>query len=93
MSDVWMLAPALIVGCLLGTVFYGGLWWTVRKGMASAHPARWFFGSFLLRMGIAVGGFYVIANGDWKKMLACLAGFIIARIVVAWLTRETAHAH
>jgi F1F0 ATPase subunit 2 len=93
MTDFWTLAPALGAGCLLGIVFYGGLWWTVRKGMSSVHPALWFFSSFWLRLGIALAGFYVVANGDWKRMLACLAGFIIARVAALRLTRERAHAH
>jgi len=93
MTDLWILAPALGAGCLLGAIFYGGLWWTVQKGISSAHPALWFFASFWLRLGIALAGFYVVANGDWKRMLACLAGFIIARFAVALLTRERVHAH
>jgi len=93
MTDLWILAPSLGAGCVLGAIFFGGLWWTVHKGMSSAHPALWFFGSFWLRMAITLAGFYGVANGDWKKMLACLAGFIIARFAVARLTRGHAHAH
>ncbi len=93
MTDVWTLAPAFGAGCLLGAIFYGGLWWTVCKGVSSAHPVLWFFASFWLRLGIVLTGFYEVASGDWKRLLACLAGFIIARIAVARLTRKPAHAH
>ena len=35
----------LLAGALLGSVFFGGLWWTVRRGVLSTQPALWFFGS------------------------------------------------
>jgi F1F0 ATPase subunit 2 len=46
-------------------------------------------GSLLLRMSIAVGGFYLIGREHWQRMLMCLLGFIIARLVVTWMTRHT----
>ena len=36
-------------GALLGVFFFGGLWWTVQKGVASERPAFWFLGSLLVR--------------------------------------------
>ena len=49
MNEVLTLALALLAGVALGAVFFGGLWWTVRKGVSSKHPALWFLGSLLLR--------------------------------------------
>ena len=40
-----------LAGLVLGAIFFGGLWWTVRKGLSSQQPALWFLGSMLLRMG------------------------------------------
>ena len=82
---VWRLALAM--GVLLGAIFYGGLWWTVRRGVSSKRVALWFFGSLLLRMGVALAGFYFVAGGHWERLLLCLLGFVIARIVVTRLTR------
>ena len=87
MNDVLFIVLALVVGFLLGTIFFGGLWWTVRKGMSSKSPALWFLGSMLLRMGIVLAGFYFIGRGDWQRLVVCLLGFIIARIIVIRLTR------
>jgi F1F0 ATPase subunit 2 len=95
MSETIILAAALTLGVLLGAIFFSGLWWTVRKGMTAKSPALWFLGSSLLRMGIVLVGFYFVARGDWKKLLLCLLGFLIARVVVLRLTRsskETNHA-
>jgi F1F0 ATPase subunit 2 len=92
MSEIEILALAFGAGCALGAIFYGGLWWTVWKGIPSSHPALWFFASLWLRLGIVLTGFYEVASSDWKRLLACLAGFVIARIVVTRLTRELGHA-
>ena len=72
---------------MLGAIFFGGLWWTVRKGVSSTQPALWFLGSLLLRMSIALAGFYFVSGGHWERLLACLLGFVMARLVVTRLTR------
>ena len=87
MNEFLILAFALVVGLLLGTIFFGGLWWTVRKGISSKSPAFLFLGSMLLRMGIVLAGFYFVGHGDWQRLVVCLLGFIIARIIVMRLTR------
>ena len=78
---------ALLAGALIGTLFFGGLWWTVQKGVASKRPALWFFGSMLLRMSVALTGFYVISVGHWERLLVSVLGFVIARGIVTRYTR------
>jgi len=91
MSDILALALALLAGAVLGVVFFGGLWWTVQKGATSARPELWFFGSLLLRTGMILAGFYFVSQGHWSRLVACLLGFLIARvIVVKWLTQAPA---
>lgn len=84
-------APALVLaaaaGALLGAFFFGGLWWTVRRGAMSPRPALWFSGSLLLRMSVAVAGFYAAAGGRPERLLLCLLGFVLARLAVTRLTR------
>jgi F1F0 ATPase subunit 2 len=89
MNETLTLALAWLGGAALGAMFFGGLWWTVRKGVSSARPVLWFLGSGLLRMGIALAGFNFVSGGQWKRLLACLLGFIIARLAVTWLTRPS----
>ena len=81
---------AWAAGGVLGGLFFGGLWWTIRKGMASPRPALWFFGSLLLRVSIVLAGFYVVCGGQWERLLLCLLGFVMARLAVTWLTRPGA---
>ena len=90
MNDTLTLVLAWAAGGVLGAMFFGGLWWTVRKGVASPQPALWFIGSLLLRMSIALAGFYVVSGGQWERLLLCLLGFVMARLVVTRLTRPSA---
>jgi len=89
MNDTLLLVLALVTGALLGVIFFGGLWWTVRKGVTSKNPALWFFGSVLLRMSITLAGFYFVGRGHWERLLLCLLGFVLARLTVTWLTRTS----
>ncbi len=89
MNETLTFLLAWSAGGGLGAVFFGGLWWTVRQSVSSQRPALWFFGSWLLRMGIALSGFYFVAGGHWQLLLACLLGFVMARLVVMRLTRSS----
>jgi len=89
MNEVAVLSVNLLAGILIGAFFFGGLWWTVQKSLTSNNPVLWFFGSTLLRTAFAMTGFYFTARGDWRKLLVCLLGFVIARIVITRLTRTT----
>lgn len=87
MSAVPALLLAWIAGGALGGIFFAGLWWTVRRGLSSAHPALWFLGSTLVRTGVVLAGFYLVSDGQWIRLLPCLLGFVMARPVVMRLTR------
>lgn len=84
---------AFLAGAALGVLFYGGLWWTVRRGLASPRPALWFLASVLTRTSLTLAGFYGVSGGDWRRLVICLLGFVTARLAVTWLTRpEATHA-
>jgi F1F0 ATPase subunit 2 len=87
MNEILSLVPALVAGLLLGAMFFGGLWWTIQKGVSSTRPALWFFSSLLLRTSLTLAGFYVVSDGQWEKLLICLIGFTMARPIVTRLTR------
>jgi F1F0 ATPase subunit 2 len=87
MNETLTMTLALGAGGALGAIFFGGLWWTVHKGVSSPRPAFWFLGSSLLRMSIVLIGFYFVGRGDWKRLITCLLGFVIARFIVMRLTR------
>jgi F1F0 ATPase subunit 2 len=87
MNETLVLAGDLLVGLLLGAFFFGGLWWTIRMDLSSEWSGLVFAGSFLIRVAVSVAGFYFVSHGEWQKLLACLAGFLLARIAVTRLIR------
>ncbi len=72
MNDFLTLALALLAGVLLGAIFFGGLWWTVRKGVSSKHSAPWFLGSSAVADGCYSRWILFISGGHWDRLLACL---------------------
>lgn len=87
-NETVALVLALVAGLMLGAIFFGGLWWTIGNAVSSDRPALWFFGSLLARMCIVLAGFFLIARSHrWQSLVTCLVGFVLARLIVTWLTR------
>lgn len=61
-SAILILGIAAVVGVVLGLIFYGGLYWTISRGLASKHPALWFLFSLLARVSIVIAGFYFVSS-------------------------------
>lgn len=95
MNEALNIAFVFIVGLILGTIFFGGLWLTVKNAAESKMQGLLFLGSFLLRTGIVLLGLYYAGGGNWQKLVFCLIGFIIARFVIIYLTKadEKKQAH
>lgn len=87
MTDLSTLALDFFAGSVLGVVFYGGLWWTVRR-VSGRALGPWLVGSFLLRTLVVLIGFFAVARGSWYGVAACLAGFVAARLAVTRFTRS-----
>ncbi len=76
------LLAAVSPGRSLGAFFFGGLWWTVRKGVASESPALWFLASLVLRTAVTLAGFYSSADGDWQRCCCASPDSSLARLAV-----------
>ncbi len=86
MSPYVPLALAWAAGVALGLFYFGGLWLTVRQLATRNRPVPLFLGSFLVRTVAVVAGFYFVMGGRWERVLACLAGFVMARLLLTtWL--------
>jgi F1F0 ATPase subunit 2 len=79
---------AWLAGGVLGAMFFGGLWWTVAKGLSSQRPAVWFLASLWLRITLVLAGFYVVSGNHWDRLMLCLLGFVMARWTAMWATRN-----
>ena len=88
-TDVLSLLVVFAAGILLGTVFFGGLWWTIRRGLSSPHPARWFLAGFLVRMTFLLAALYYLSGGAWARLIILLAGILLGRSIVIRQTKST----
>ncbi len=93
MNDILNTTLVFISGLAFGTLFFGGLWFTVKKSVASKTPALWILGSFAVRTAITLFGFYFIGAGNVQRLLICLLGFIVARFVVIYFTKRDKASH
>ncbi len=78
-------------GLGLGYLYFAGLWLTVRRLPGARRPHLLALASFLLRLGLAFGGFFVIGGG-WTRLVAGLLGFVLMRsgLVYRWGLRAPA---
>ncbi|MEO5978866.1 MAG: ATP synthase subunit I [Chryseolinea sp.] len=87
MTDSLYIAISFSSGMLLGTFFFGGLWFTVKRAFSSRMPALWFLGSFVIRIGITLAGFYFIGSENWRGFAACMVGFVVSRFIIVRYTK------
>jgi len=70
-------------GLALGVFYFGGLWLTLQRLVASSQPALLTLGSYLGRLAVCFLGFFLIARvGGWQGVLVCLLTFILVRIAM-----------
>jgi len=87
MNSILYTMTAFCGGTALGMIFFGGLWFTVRKIAQNGMSAVWLMLSFMVRTGITLSGLYFIAGTSWRLMMISLLGFVIARHIVTRLTK------
>lgn len=76
------LVVPFVVGVALGCFHFGGLWWTVRRMAGMRYPWLLLWASFLVRSVVTVGGFLLVADSGWERIVACVVGFLLARSVL-----------
>lgn len=87
--QIWTWILAFFAGVLLGGFFFGSLWITVRQLPTTAWPMRLVVGSYIGRLAIALLGFYLIMQGDWRRAIAGLVGFLIVRTIFVQRVRSS----
>ncbi|MCQ8104949.1 hypothetical protein NP590_12610 [Methylomonas sp. SURF-2] len=73
----WLMAAS--VGVLLGCVYFGGLWLTIRRLAHARQPGLHMLASLLLRLALLAWGLYLLTDGHWQRFAAALAGLLLAR--------------
>lgn len=72
----------LLGGAAIGVLFYGGLWFTVRRLPASRYRFWLLLGSFGIRTLLVLSAFLLLIEKRWDYALFCLIGFTMARFSV-----------
>lgn len=88
MNEIIEIIIIFICGIILGVIFFGGLWLTVKKGITSKMPGILFVASFFIRTVITLLGFYFLGANNPKNMAACLVGFVVTRFAIKYYTKS-----
>jgi F1F0 ATPase subunit 2 len=89
MNQLIHLLLALVAGIAVGLFYFGGLWLTVQRLPQTRHPAVLSLVSLFIRLGLTLAVFYLVMAGRWERLLACLAGFLLMRLVLLRRWRPT----
>jgi F1F0 ATPase subunit 2 len=77
------LASSFVLGMVLSGLYFGTLWFTLRRLVNRPRPGLFLLLSLLLRLSLLLGCFYLILHtGHWQQLLAALAGFMTLRILL-----------
>jgi F1F0 ATPase subunit 2 len=86
-AEIWRLITAMLLGVLLGGGYFGALWWTVRRLPRMPRPGFLLGGSFVVRVTLVVGAFYLLLLQGIGVLAAAMGGFLLARFV--WLRSKS----
>ncbi len=81
-SVILSVSIAFAAGLLLGLFYFGSLWLTVQNLVKMKRPALLSFGSFFVRTGLTLAGFFVVMSGQWERAFACMFGFLVMRRIL-----------
>ena len=88
---------SFIWGVLLGLLYFGGLWMTLKHICRANRPKSWLGISFVTRISFIMIGFWVIMRKDTVSFLITFLAFLITRVILTrTLGRERrgkSHAH
>jgi F1F0 ATPase subunit 2 len=84
MTEVWEWAALYLAGMILAALYFGGLWWTIRTIPHASHPWLLYFGSTAVRLSLLLASLFLLMAGDWRRAVACLAGFLSLRIALLY---------
>ena len=89
MNQLIPLFLAFVAGIVVGLFYFGGLWLTVQRLPQTRRPAVLSLVSLFIRLSLTLAVFYLVMAGRWERLLACLAGFLLMRLLLVRRWRPT----
>lgn len=62
------------IGALIGALYFGRLWLTIRRLPRLNHPMLWLLAGTFARLALVLVAFLLLSQGHWARLVACLAG-------------------
>jgi F1F0 ATPase subunit 2 len=69
-------------GLMLGVLFYGGLWLTIKAAKKKRQPLPLFAASFIVRSMVTISGLFLLARSGPASMLAAVAAMLLIRTLL-----------
>ena len=63
-----------VIGALIGALYFGRLWLSIRALPRLNHPMLWLLAGTFARLGLVLAAFLLVSQGQWARLAACLAG-------------------
>lgn len=82
LQQLWRYGAVFLGGLVLGLIFYGGLWLTVRRVLTAQQPALLTVSSFVIRTGLTLLGLYWISDGRVDRIAVAMIGFLLMRAIL-----------
>ncbi|MCW9705850.1 ATP synthase subunit I [Fodinibius salsisoli] len=82
MDTSYYILISLIAGLLLGTIYFMGLWYTVKKITGKGRPYLLVFCSFVIRISLVLFGFYLLVLLHWSYLILAFLTFLLTRQMI-----------
>jgi F1F0 ATPase subunit 2 len=80
--NITQLLLSFLAGAAAGSLYFTGLWYTVRRLPEARHPALLLLASFVLRLALLLGTIYLLAGAHWSYLISAVAGLLLARTLL-----------
>lgn len=82
MTMLTQISGGLAWGGAIALVHFGGLWFSLTMLPRVARPRMWFYGNYMIRYGLTLGGMWLALKVGPTAVAATCAGFYFTRMII-----------
>lgn len=79
---------SFFIGLFLGILYFGGLYFSTKRFNNVKNPALFMILSFILRMGILIGGLYYLSKSGYKNIIIGFIAVMLVRFVIIFNIKD-----